>query len=400
MNHNTSFHEALSLSYRRRLVDVMRQQGTYLTPALQAAFLAIPRHSFLDHYYQQGEGFSWERIDAPPQDAALKAWQVWYEAIYQDEALVVQIDQRGRPLSSSSTPSVMAQMLESLEVSAGQTVLEIGTGTGYHAALLAHIVGVTDLVTTIEVNSTLASRAQQRLDEVLGKGIHVIIGDGLTWAGNARAFDRIIATGSFAHIPKTWIQALAVDGILVMEWRGAFTGALIQMHKQVDGRLSGRIVPGWNASFMPLHPPDAATAHSPLFTDQPIVERANVTGETFSPGLFIHPGLALWLQCAYPHLTLRRQYARDTNALTLYLIDVEHRTSLAMQEQESDNWTIVVYGSYPLWIQVSTIVQQWQALGRPMPDAYTLHVDDQGQMTLLLTSHHCQAMKDKLIKAP
>jgi len=240
---------------------------------------------------------------------------------------VIQIDHRGRPLSSSSTPSVMALILETLDVRADQWVLEIGTGTGYNAALLAHLVGVPDLVTTIEVNPTLASLAQQRLDDVVGKGVRVHAGDGLTWASEAGASDRIIVTGSFARIPAVWVRQLAAGGILVMEWREAFTRALVQMHKQVDGCVSGQIVPGWDASFMPLHPPDAPTTRLPLYTDQPIVERACIAGSTFSPGLFNHPGLALWLQCAYPHLTLRRQYARDTNALTLYLIDAEHHES-------------------------------------------------------------------------
>jgi len=386
MNGSRTMNDLHTLPYRQQLIDEMVQQGTRLTPALRKAFLAIPRHAFLDHYYQQGDGFSWERIEAPIQDAAPEAWQEWYETIYQDDALVILVDGQGRPISSSSTPSVMALMLEALDVRADQRVLEIGTGTGYNAALLAHLVGVPDLVTTIEVDPPLASLAQQRLDEVVGKGARVHAGDGLTWTSEAGASDRIIVTGSFAQIPETWTRLLAVGGILVMEWRGAFTGALVQMHKQGDGCVSGRIVPGWDASFMPLHPPDAPTTRRPLYTDQPIIERACIAGETFSPGLLTHPGLALWLQCAYPHLTLRRQYARDTNALTLYLIDAEQQTSLAMQEQESDTWTMTVYGSYPLWTHLSTTVHQWQTLGCPMPEAYTLRVDEQGQMTLFVTS--------------
>lgn len=388
MNENTSQREVQALPYRQRLVEEIAQQRIRLPQTLREAFLTIPRHAFLDHYFRQQESFSWERIDEPPQDAALEVWQTWYEDIYQDEALVVQVDQRGRPLSSSSTPSVMAQMLETLAVSAGQRVLEIGTGTGYHAALLAHLVGNTHLVTTIEVDPTLASLAQQRLDESIGPGVQVHAADGLMWTNEAGIYDRIIATGSFARIPETWIRMLAVGGILVMEWRGAFAGILIQMHKQADGSLIGHAVPGWDGSFMPLHSPDALPTRSPLFTDHPIIERTTVTGDTFSPSLLTHPGLMLWLQCASPHLTLRRQYARDTNALTLYLIDTERQTSIAMQEEKSGDWTIVVYGSYPLWTQISTIIQQWKALGCPMTEAYTLRVDDQGYMTLLVTAKY------------
>jgi hypothetical protein len=87
--------------------------------------ICVPRHLFVDAYYEGNE-----QIGAPiKQDE--EHWHHWLAQIYRDEALVTQRDERGMPTSSSSQPSVMAGMLEALDIQPGQTILEIGTGTGY-----------------------------------------------------------------------------------------------------------------------------------------------------------------------------------------------------------------------------------------------------------------------------
>ncbi len=75
--------------------------------------------------------------------------------MYQNQALTTQVDARGLPTSSSSQPAVMALMLSYLDVKPGMRILEIGTGTGYNAALLVRLTGDPRLVTTLEIDSTL-----------------------------------------------------------------------------------------------------------------------------------------------------------------------------------------------------------------------------------------------------
>jgi protein-L-isoaspartate O-methyltransferase len=99
------------------------------------------------------------------------------EVVYRNEALAAKTDARGRWLSSSSQPSIMAIMLEQLELELGHRVLEIGAGTGYNAALLRHIVGPGGHVATIEIDPQLARRARSALQHA-GYAARVLVGDG------------------------------------------------------------------------------------------------------------------------------------------------------------------------------------------------------------------------------
>jgi protein-L-isoaspartate O-methyltransferase len=87
------------------------------------------------------------------------------EAVYRDEAIVTKHDAHGVPVSSSSQPAIMASMLERLDLREGQRVLEVGTGTGYNAALIAEIVGPRGDVVSVELDPDLARRARSVLQQ-------------------------------------------------------------------------------------------------------------------------------------------------------------------------------------------------------------------------------------------
>jgi protein-L-isoaspartate(D-aspartate) O-methyltransferase len=115
------------------------------------------------------------------------------EAVYRDEAIMTKRDVGGMPVSSSSQPAIMASMLERLDLREGQSVLEIGAGTGYNAALLAEIVGPEGRVVSVELDPELAKRSGLALRRA-GYRAKVVVGDGHDgWAPQA-PYDRIIVT--------------------------------------------------------------------------------------------------------------------------------------------------------------------------------------------------------------
>lgn len=175
---------------RERLVSELRASRALCDDRVAGAMLAVPRHVFLP-------GLEPERV-------------------YRDEAVVTKSDAHGRAISSSSQPAIMTIMLEQLGVEPGHRVLEVGAGTGYNAALLAHLAGPSGSVTTVDVDDDIVSAARGHL-AVSGYGrVSVVHGDGgLGWLPDA-PYDRIIATVGAWDILPAWLDQLKPGGRLVL----------------------------------------------------------------------------------------------------------------------------------------------------------------------------------------
>lgn len=178
---------------RRRFVEQIRRDGASLTPRLAAAFAEVPREAFVPTGFQRRDG-RWAEPGTPG----------FLEAVYRDDVLVTKLED-GVPVSSSSQPSLMAIMLNALEVAPGDRVLEIGAGTGYNAALLAHLGAE---VTTIDSQPDVAERAAAALGST---GPRVLVADGYT-ALPGEEFDKMIVTVGVAGLSPHW---LAVKGPIV-----------------------------------------------------------------------------------------------------------------------------------------------------------------------------------------
>jgi protein-L-isoaspartate(D-aspartate) O-methyltransferase len=164
--------------------------GLPASATVAAAFLAVPRHRFL------------------PGLGAAEA--------YKDRCVVIKSDADGLPVSAATQPAMMAVMLDQLGLAPGQRVLEIGTGTGYNAALLAHLVGDQRLVVTVEVDAEVAERARAALASAGYGGIAVLCTDGGVGAPEQAPFDRIIVTAGVWDIPPAWLWQLAAGGRIVL----------------------------------------------------------------------------------------------------------------------------------------------------------------------------------------
>jgi len=175
---------------REQLLHTVRERGGAVDALVADALRTVPRHIFLP--------------DLSP------------AAAYEDEAIVTKWDAEGVPSSSSSQPTIMAIMLDQLELTRGQKVLEIGAGTGFNAALIAHVVGPRGRVVSIDLDPEIVVRAEENLSAAGTAGVTVLAADGALGDPKRAPFDRIIATVGVWDLAPAWHEQLAPGGLLVI----------------------------------------------------------------------------------------------------------------------------------------------------------------------------------------
>ncbi len=144
-----------------------------------------------------------------------------------------------------SQPYIVAYMSETLQVTKSSKVLEIGTGSGYQAAILGELAGE---VYSIEIVPELADRARQTLDALGYKNIHVRTGDGYRGWPEQAPFDRIMVTAAPDHVPQPLVDQLATGGRLVIPV-GRTEQDLLLITRTPTGVVQQRTIP---VRFVPL----------------------------------------------------------------------------------------------------------------------------------------------------
>jgi protein-L-isoaspartate(D-aspartate) O-methyltransferase len=161
-------------------------------------------------------------------------------AAYEDRAVPIGEEQ------TISQPYMVAIMTELLELKGDEKVLEIGTGSGYQAAILGELAGE---VYTVERIPALAERARQTLESLGYKNIHVTDADGTLGLAREAPFDRIIITAAAPEIPQPLVDQLSEGGIIVVPVGERFSQTLLKVRK-VGGGLRKESHTG--CMFVPL----------------------------------------------------------------------------------------------------------------------------------------------------
>ncbi|MCX2969347.1 MULTISPECIES: methyltransferase domain-containing protein [Streptomyces] len=175
------------------------------TSAWASTFAQVPRHHFVPSFYTT-TGDGWKEVrDGDPG---------YLDGVYSDTALTTQTDDRGIPNSSSSEPSLMLAMLDALDVRPGNSVFELGTGTGYNAALLCARLG-DERVVSVDVDEELVRVARHRLAE-LGYSPTLAAGDGAAGYPEKAPYDRLIATARLRYIPRAFLEQSADGAVMVL----------------------------------------------------------------------------------------------------------------------------------------------------------------------------------------
>lgn len=199
------------------------------------AVAQVPRHHFVPAYLTREDG-RWQTVTA--QDRG------YLTGVYTDQALAIQAGDGARPTSAATQPGLVLGMLRALDARPSSAVLEIGTGTGYNAALLAHVLGP-GRVTTIEADPELAAQAGLAL-AAAGHEVTVHTGDGLAGFRNRAPYDRITATFRIPAVPAAWLRQAAPGAVIT----APLGTGIVRLTTDRPGHAEGRFLPG-PAHFMP-----------------------------------------------------------------------------------------------------------------------------------------------------
>jgi len=232
---------------REAMVSNVERAGILRPGPVATAMRKVPRHRFLPE---------------TPLDQA-----------YADRAIAIKSGD-GEVLSSISQPSMIALMLELLAPQSGDRVLEVGTGSGYHAALLAELVGPAGSVTSTDIDPDLTGRARAVLADLGYANVFVHAGDGATELPGAQTYDRIIVTARSDDIAPAWWRALPESSRLVAPLRLEGAGEYAVGFVRSGSRLES--VGVHPCAFLALRGETADSRSGDLFYRDPAQRRSQI----------------------------------------------------------------------------------------------------------------------------
>ncbi|MER5746777.1 methyltransferase domain-containing protein [Streptomyces sp. NPDC002225] len=353
------------------LADALARDGAIRTPAWSQAFRRVPRHLFVPRWYVQERNERGISVWRESHDAATDDGLA---AAYRDETLVTALDPdtaervdatawTGVPTSSSTLPRLMAGMLEDLGVGDGHRVLEIGTGTGYNAALLCHRLG-DRLVTSVDIDPAVVDTARDRL-AVAGFAPRLVPGDGVRGNLTGDRFDRIIATCSVPAVPAAWIGQSRPGTLLVTDIALGVEGGLVRLEVDEQGRALGHFTTT-GGRFMPART-DARTYAAPR-RPRPAAETGARRSRVTAADLRAHYAFRLVLAFHLPGAEIVHHLdGAGVMALQVQGPDGSWaRTPLA----GDDTGTVTQGGDPGLWSRVEDAWRWWNGAGRPAHDRF------------------------------
>ncbi|MFJ1645429.1 methyltransferase domain-containing protein [Streptomyces sp. NPDC088258] len=359
-------------------------------PDWVSAFTALPRSAFLPD-------LMWPHDMETKRNVAVSKSEdpgAWYAYAGSNSPIVTQWDDGAHEgvapgkvfTSSSSMPSLVASMLADLDVRSGHRVLEVGSGTGWNAALLAHRVGAENVV-TVELDAAVAESARAALARV-GLPVRVVHGDGLLGYPRGAPYDRTVATCGLRAVPFAWVEQAAPGGVILVPWGTyfSFTEATARLVVAEDGRSasgpftqpvnfmrvrSQRLLWPEHSAYVPAEGTDVAEKSSTSITEADFLASDTADIVSFAIGLRLR-------DCT--HVADRK---RD-GVRPVWFYGLTDRS-----------WAVVVFrdgrsearvhqsGPRRLWAEVETAYRWWEKHGKPEFTRFGLTVAATGQRAWL-----------------
>ncbi|GAA4226161.1 ATP-grasp peptide maturase system methyltransferase [Actinomadura meridiana] len=366
------------------LIDGVETGGYLPEPAddWRRALRAVPRHAFVPPRAWTADG---------PIDQAARPTQ-WWDAVYSDAPIITQADDgatdpttgQGIATSSLSALSSVLYNMRALDLDEGHRVLEIGTGTGYSAALTAQIVGSSGSVVSVEVDAEVATRAAKNVAGGLPAGVPaptLVTGDGADGHAADAPYDRVHATCSVQSIPPAWLKQTRPGGRIVTPYARWFGyGFIAQVDVLPDGTGVGRL--SGTSAYMFLRSQRPADDHpADWAADGVRVSRTGINPRTVA---FAPEAADLVITHLAPGIAARR----PDDALWLFDGRDSDCWAIAVFAEHEDVFEVRQHGARDLWDEVVAAYFRWQSLGRPELDRFGLTVADDGERLWLDVPHN------------
>ncbi len=356
---------------RSRMVEALT-----LDPIWRTVFERVPRHVFVPGFVacwppeeKGSDGRGLVDRDSDPGR--------WLDLVYSDRLLIIVDD--GERRSSSSSPGAMARFLHLLDVQDRNTVLEVGTGSGYNAALLCERLGSRQVI-SIDIDPELLETARTRLSEC-AYAPTLAVASGWDGYPSRAPYDRIIATCSVPRIPEAWIDQLEIGGVIVAPLNGGRfdPSGLVALRREGDGSLSGRLDRG-GAAFMPMRNGAPARSTSSM-TRAELLTLAEATEGEPRPCMVPPYMLDAAEPSMPPHFLLRLD---ETTAWEwCWFEGPEGEPAGPAVAAPDGSWARVVMRPHPivhqggprrLWDMVERNWERYLRLGKPAMDRYGISV--------------------------
>lgn len=368
-----------------RLTADLQAAGT-LPARWKPTFEAVPRHLFIPDTVWVEADAGWlplSRHDSPDE---------WWDLVYRDGYVVTQVDDGRAPepgavgnysTSSASQPRLVMRMLRHLDPRPDDRVLEIGTGSGYNAALLADRVGPAN-VTTVEIDAGLAERARESLAEAGFEGTVVAVGDGAAGWEPRAPYDRVVSTASVRQVPYAWVAQTRPGGVIVTPWgNGYHNDALVRLIVAADGTASGRFV--GSAAFMWMR--DDRVILGPLGDyvhdgDRPERCRTRLDPRT----VFGRGDVDFAIGTRVPDCSWHRfDSTGEPGEFTVWLVHIGpgERSWASVDYEAGGPHLVEQYGPRRLWDEVAAAYEWWVDAGRPPRERFGFTVTPEAQRVWL-----------------
>lgn len=339
----------------------LRDAGAIRSETIEHAFASVARHHCVPQF-RYGPKTITVPQDQQPSSEVL-------DIIYSHQSLLTSTGQDGGPPSSSSAPTLMARMLEALDLHPGMRVLEIGAGTGYNAALITTITKAP--VVTVDAGANTADSATKSIRRLgLDHQVTVEHGDGYLGELSGAPYDRIIVTCGVAGISPHWLDQLVPGGlILAPVAHGGVHPLLAAGH---NGTLNAKAAL-W-ADFMPatgfLRPAELV-GHDPADYIPP----APVTRiPDASPARTTAAYNDLWFYLATRDSRITRAYLDDDT------VDITKGACALHAPQRGTAWvqtdgSIAAAGESTVAEELRSLIHEWTANGQATLTQFTASFD-------------------------